>query len=224
MNDFSVQPVKEHLLELAEIRLRNHPGMFQMLKHKLATGSPRALMILDCLVPGEWVYSLKASRDFSSIDAKLIRAIDSWVNSRPTSKTVVVPLPAPYLPAGEPLAAVSDAPDQEPATVNQVQASQVDLGLVSWTLKKPPHFKNYNEAVYKYLKAAVDEKTPNRPTASDMVDSWHKAPVAPIIGIAEGIASYVNSKGVPVDIGKTPIDTLENIRKVIGRMTTKNKP
>ena len=122
MNDFSVQPVKEHLLELAETRLRNHPGMSQMLKHKLATGSPRALMILDCLVPGEWVYSLKVSRNFSSIDAKLIRAIDSWVNSRPTSKTVVVPLPAPYLPAGEPLAEVSGTPDQAPAMVNQVQA------------------------------------------------------------------------------------------------------
>jgi hypothetical protein len=113
MNDFSVQPVKEHLLDLAEVRLRNHPGMYQMLKHKLATGSPRASLILDCLVPGEWVYALKASRDFSSVDAKLIRAIDSWVNSRPTSKTVVVPLPAPYLPVGEPQATVAVAPPKQ---------------------------------------------------------------------------------------------------------------
>lgn len=99
MNDFSVQPVQEHLLMLAETRLRNHPGMFQMLKHKLATGSPRALMILDCLVPGEWVFAAMKGRDFFSIDEKLKRAIDSWVNSHPTSKTVVVPLPAPYMPA-----------------------------------------------------------------------------------------------------------------------------
>ena len=211
MNDFSVQPVKEHLLELAETRLRNHPGMSQMLKHKLATGSPRALMILDCLVPGEWVYSLKVSRNFSSIDTKLIRAIDSWVNSRPASKTVVVPLPAPYVPAGEPLTGVSDTPAQAPAMVN-------------WTLKKPPYFKKYNEAVYKYLKSAFDEKAPNRPTASDMIDSWRRTPVAPITGVEGGIVRYEDSKGVSAEIGKTPIKNLENIRKSIGGMTTKNKP
>ena len=119
---------------------------------------------------------------------------------------------------------VRDIPAQAPAMVKQVQISQADLGVVSWTLKKPPHFKKYNEAVYKYLKAAFDEKAPNRPTASEMIDAWRRAPVAPIIGVEDGIARYENSRGVSVDIGKTPIENLENIRKSIGRMTTKNKP
>ena len=138
MNDFSVQPVQEHLLILAETRLQNHPGMFQLLKHKLATGSPRALMILDCLQPGEWVYAFKKGRDFFSIDARLLAAIDSWVNSHPTSKTVVVPLPAPYLPAGEPPATVPvSMPTPKAAVVGQEQEAGINPPATVVTIAAP---------------------------------------------------------------------------------------
>ena len=205
MNDFSVQPVKEHLLELAEIRLQNHPGMFQMLKHNLATGSPRALMISDCLVPGEWVYSLKVSRDFSSINAKLIRAIDSWVNSRPTSKTVVVPLPAPYLPVGEPLAEVSEAPAHAPATVNQVQPA-------TWHLHEPIRDDGLAQPLFIKLKEYRDAGQAI-PTPQQVLSDWSTSQPPEITEVTKTGLKYI-----PTGTARGDVD-IPGLRKRICNLT-----
>ena len=213
MNDFSVQPVKEHLLELAETRLRNHPGMFQMLKHKLATGSPRALMILDCLVPGEWVYALKVSRNFSSIDAKLIRAIDSWVNSRPTSKTVVVSLPAPYLPAGEPLTEVSDTPAQA-----QAMSSAFVVTTHSTKAKELDHIGQHLKKIVKNLEHITVDAV--------MVEFWElaMAGVPPFTGgISKDDSNKKQPKGSLLYVNGTNVIGLKkrNIRERLVRLNSK---
>lgn len=76
-------------MTLAHSRLKGHPGMFEMLVHKLATGSPNAAMILNSVPHWEWVQAVQSGRDFSSIDERILAAIDAWLSCKPTSRSFV---------------------------------------------------------------------------------------------------------------------------------------
>lgn len=170
MNDFSVPSIKDHILNLAEVRLRNHPNMFKMLKHKLNTGSPRAGMIARSLQQGEWVYATLKSRDFYDIDQKLNREIDSWVRSGPTSKTVVVPLPTPYLPCGESSVTVPAAPPAPKAAAVDQVLEHSDSN--KWSIKKDVKLPGYRNELQKALHTLHKNVVP--PKAQHILNLWEE--------------------------------------------------